>query len=414
MPTNCLRDSDCKAARPAEKLFKLFDGNGLHLAVLPTGGKVWRAAYRYAGKQQTKSFGPYPEVSLAEARQKRDELRAALRDGLDPMADRKATRSENRLHGKSRKWITLREASEEYWEGRKDLSSSYLANARRGIAMHLCTALGDRDIASITRVDLLAELKRMDAAGLHVYVRKVRMWADQVFEWAVENEKATINPAKLINPKKAFGQSKVESFSALTLRDVPAFRQRLAMEGELQSVLACKLLALTWTRTIELRMMEWSEIDEAEALWLIPEGKMKRAKDHLVPLSRQAVVLLKELKARSRRSRYVFPSDRTLERPMSENAVLYLIHRIGYKGKLTGHGFRSIASTWANERGYTPDAIERQLAHVPENKVRSIYNRAAYLPERRAMLQAYADWMDSCDVDAGVAQGRDTPAERLA
>jgi len=150
-------------------------------------------------------------------------------------------------------------------------------------------------------------------------------------------------------------------------------------------------------------MMEWSEIDEGEALWLIPEGKMKRSKDHLVPLSRQAMDLLRELKARCRGSRYVFPSDRVLTRPMSENAVLYLIHRIGYKGKLTGHGFRSIASTWANENGYKPDAIERQLAHVPENKVRSIYNRAEYLPERRAMLQAYADWLDSCNVDAGAA-----------
>lgn len=405
MPTNCLRDSDCKAARPTDKIFKLFDGGGLYLAVLPSGGKTWRIAYRFAGKQQTKSVGPYPEVSLAEARSKRDELKASLRNGSDPMADRKAARNESRLHGKNRKWITLQEASDTYWAGRNDISTSYRANAERGIAMHLCATLGERDVASITRIDLLAELKRMDAAGLHVYVRKVRMWVDQVFEWAVENEKATINPAKLINPEKAFGKSKVESFAALTLRDVPEFLQRLAMEGDLQSVLACRLLSLTWVRTIELRMMEWSEIDEGEALWLIPEGKMKRGKDHLVPLSRQAIALLRELKARSRGSRYVFPSDRTLMRPMSENAVLYLIHRIGYKGKLTGHGFRSIASTWANENGYKPDAIERQLAHVPENKVRSVYNRAEYLPERRAMLQAYADWMESGNVDAGVAQG---------
>jgi integrase len=395
MPTNRLRDSDCKAARPGAKLVKLFDGGGLHLAILPSGAKVWRISYRLAGKPQTKSFGPYPEVTLAEARKQRDALRHALRERVDPMAERKAGRSDRRQHGKSRKWLTLREASETFWEGRKDISPSYRANAERGIAMHLCATLGERDIASITRDDLLAALRVMDAAGLHVYVRKVRMWIGQVFDWGIENGHATINPAKLINPEKAFGRAPVQNFAALTLREIPDFMARLAMEGELQSVLACKMLALTWVRTIELRMMEWTEIDEDSALWLIPAGKMKRKREHLVPLSRQALGLLKELRARCRGSRYVFPSDRLLSRPMSENAVLYLIHRIGYKGRLTGHGFRSIGSTWANDRGYSPDSIERQLAHVPENKVRSIYNRAEYLVERRQMLQDYGDWMDS-------------------
>lgn len=409
MPTNRLRDSDCKAARPGAKLGKLFDGGGLHLAILPSGGKVWRISYRLAGKPQTKSFGPYPEVTLAEARRQRDALQTGLRGGVDPMAERKAQRSDQRQHGKSRKWITLSEASTTYWAGRKDLSPSYLANAERGIATHLCKAivntgkggfttipLGNRDIGSIGRDDLLAALRVMDAAGLHVYVRKVRMWIGQVFDWAVENGHASINPAKLINPEKAFGRAPVESFAALTLREIPEFMCRLAIEGELQSVLACRMLALTWVRTIELRMMEWSEIDEDQATWLIPAGKMKRKREHLVPLSRQALALLGELRARCRGSRYVFPSDRLLSRPMSENAVLYLLHRIGYKGRLTGHGFRSIGSTWANDRGFSPDAIERQLAHVPENKVRSIYNRAEYLIERRAMLQDYADWLDSC------------------
>ena len=396
MPTNTLKDSLCKAAKPAEKAFKMFDGGGLHLFVSPKGSKTWRIAYRVAGKPQTMSIGPYPEVSLADARAKRDELKATLRDGGDPMAPRRATR----------KGMTLRVASETYWAGRKDISPSYKANAERGIEMHLFKNLGDANIGSITRDSLLEQLTRMDAAGLHVYVRKVRMWIGQVFDWAVENGHATINPAALIKPEKAFGKATVESFAALTLREMPDFLTRLNMEATLQSVLACKLLAYTWVRTNELRMMEWSEIDEGEALWLIEAGKMKRRKDHLVPLSKQALSILREMKARSQGSIYVFPSDRRDDRPMSENAILYLIHRIGYKGRMTGHGFRSVGSTWANERGCTPDAIERQLAHVPENKVRSIYNRAAYLPERQAMLQAWADWFDSCaDVDAGGAQG---------
>lgn len=396
MPTNTLSDAKCKAAKPADKDYKLFDGGGLYLFVTTKGGKIWRLSYRVAGKPKTMSFGPFPGVSLAEARAKREEAKASLRDGVDPMAPRRATR----------KGMTLAEAAAEYWAGRKDVSESYRDNALRGIEMHLLPTLGDRNIATITRDDLLAELNRMDAKGLHVYVRKVRMWIGHVFEWAIEQQCATINPAALIRPEKAFGKAKVESFAALELRDVPDFMRRLAMERDLQSVLACRMLAYTWVRTNELRMMEWSEIDEAEAVWVIPKGKMKRARDHVVPLARQAVAILKEMWSRRRDSVYVFPSDRRDDRPMSENSVLYLIGRIGYKGRMTGHGWRSVASTWANERGYNEDAIEMQLSHVHKNAVRAIYNRAKYLDERRAMIQAHADWIDSCgDVDPGAAQG---------
>jgi integrase len=395
MPTNNLTDARCKAAKPADKAQKLFDGGGLHLFISPAGAKTWRVAYRLAGKPKTQSLGPYPAVSLAEARIKRESLKATLRDGGDPMAPRRA----------ARKGMTLREASETFWAGRSDLSDSYRDNAERGINMHLAGIL-DAHIGSITRESLLDELNRMNVAGLYVYVRKVRMWVGQVFEWAVEHRHASINPAALIRPEKAFGKATVESFAALTLREVPDFCQRLDLERDLQSVLACRMLAYSWVRTNELRMMEWSEIDEEQALWLIPAGKMKRKKDHLVPLSRQALAIIKEMRSRVGKSKYVFPSDRRDDRPMSENSVLYLIHRIGYKGRMTGHGFRSVASTWANERGCNPDAIEMQLAHTPENKVRAIYNRAKYLPERTAMMQAWADWFESCsEVNAGAAQG---------
>lgn len=383
MPTNTLTDARCKAARPAAKPAKLFDGGGLHLWISPTGAKVWRLAYRLAGKPKTISLGPYPAVSLAEARAKRDQHKATLRGGEDPMAPRRATR----------KGLTLSEASAEYWGGRKDLSASYVANATRGIEMHLSPTLGKRNVGSISRDDLMAELRRMDAKGLHSYVRKVRMWVGQVFEWAVEHGHADINPAALIRPEKAFGCAPVEHHPAVELRDVPDLVQRINLERDIQSVLACRMLAYTWTRTGELRMMEWSEVDRE--IWLIPAGKMKRRRDHVVPLPRQAQALLAEMRARARPgSPYVFPSDRRADRPMSENAILYLLHRIGYKGRMTGHGWRSVASTWANERGYSPDAIERQLAHVPTNEVRAAYNRAQYLPERRAMLQAWADWID--------------------
>ena len=388
MPTNTLTDARCRQARAGQKPQKLFDGGGLHLFVSPQGAKVWRLAYRLAGKPQTMSLGPYPQVTLAAARAKRDEIKGALRDGHDPMAPRRQQR---------RNAATLREACDAYWAGRGDLSASYRANGVRALEMHVLPTLGARPIASITRDDLLEVLTRMDAAGLHVYVRKVRMWMGQVFDRAVERGDAKVNPAALIDPRKAFGRRTVEHFAALTLPEVPALLQRLALERELQSVLACRLLALTWVRTAELRMMLWSEIDGD--LWRIPAGRMKRRRDHMVPLSRQALQILQQLRERARGSVYVFPAEHRIDRPMSENAVLYLLARIGYQGRMTGHGWRTVGSTWANERGYRADVIERQLAHVPGDQVRAVYNRAEWLPERSAMLQDWADWLDTSEVE---------------
>lgn len=395
MPTNVLTDARCRSAKPAERDYKLFDGGGLYLFVSAKGAKTWRIAFRVGGKQKTLSFGAYPQVSLAQAREQRDALKADLRTGSDPAAARRAKRTSPRFD----------EAVTTYWGGRSDISPSYRANALAALESHLYPQLGHLPIGLITRDDMLAALNVMDQRGLHEYVRKVRMWASQVFDWAIEQRYAAANPAKSIDPRRAFAKRAVEHFAAVELRDVPELLQRVALEPRVQSVLALRLLALTWTRTVELRMALWEEIDLGRGEWIIPAGKMKRKRDHVVPLSRQALELLAELKPRARGSAYVFPGDRSTARPMSENSVLYLLHRIGYKGRMTGHGFRSVASTWANTHGYNPDAIERQLAHVPENRVRAAYNRAAYLVERRQMLQAWADWLDECEAGAESSQG---------
>jgi integrase len=394
MPTNSLTDAKCRAAKGGPKPIKLFDGGGLHLWISSSGAKSWRWSYRVNGKPQTMSFGPYPDVSLQQARARRDEEKAKLRTGEDPMAVRRA----------ERKGITLREASNTYWQGRRDITDDYRTNALHGIERHLGPLLGDRNIGTITRADLLTALNAMDAAGLGSYVRKVRMWVSQVFEWAVEQRFASINPAALIRPEKAFSKTTTAHFAAVELGEVPELLRRLSLEGRLQSVLALRMLAYTWTRTVELRMMEWSEV--SADLWRVPGAKMKRKKDLLVPLPRQALALLAELKPRCRGSRYVFPAEHRIDRPMSENTVLYLLYRMGYKGRMTGHGWRTVASTWANENGFKADAIERQLSHTPEDKVRAAYNRAEYMPDRRAMLQAWADWLDSCEIDPSSAQGR--------
>jgi integrase len=381
MATNVLTDARCKGAKAGDKPVKLFDGQGMFLFCSPTGAKVWRLTYRIDGKAQTLVIGPYPAVTLAEARQKRDKVKAVLRDGQDPKAAQKARKAGR----------TLDDAHDAYWGGRKDLSASYLENERRAYEMHVQPVLGSRAIRDISRADVLEALNILDAKGKHDYVRKVRMWLAQVWDWALEQGEATDNPPRAIKPARAFGKQKKEHFAALEPREIPAFMERLAAEGELQSVLALKLLALTWVRTNELRFITWAEIQGDT--WIIPAGKMKRRRDHVVPLSDKAQELLAILKPRAGRSEYVFPADHRPDRPISENAVLALLYRMGYRGKMTGHGLRSVASTWANEAGYPPDVIERQLAHVPGDKTRAAYNRSIYLDQRRAMLEAWAAWL---------------------
>lgn len=381
MATNVLTDAKCKGAKPTDKPQKIFDGQGLFLFVSPTGAKVWRLTYRIDGKAQTLVIGPYPAVSLAEARQKRDEVKATLRAGADPKAAQKARKV----------GMTLDDAHTAYWSGRKDLSTSYLENERRAYEMHVQPMLGKRLMRDIARADVLECLNTLDAKGRHDYVRKVRMWLAQLWDWAIEQGEATENPPRSIKPERAFGKKPVEHFAALDLREVPAFMERLQAEGDLQSVLALRLLALTWVRTNELRFMRWDEI--SGDTWIIPAGKMKRRREHVVPLSKAAQELLAILKPRAGRSEYVFPADHRPDRPISENAILALIYRMGYKGRLTGHGFRTIASTWAHEHGYLSDAVEMQLSHAPENKVKSAYNRAQHLPLRRQMLEEFSAWL---------------------
>lgn len=306
MPTNTLTDSQCRSAKAGEKARKLFDGGGLHLYISPKGSKTWRLAYRFDGRPQTMSFGPYPEVSLAEARQRRDDAKAKLRDHINPIEHRKPSKQTN---------ISLEDANESYWEGRKDISDGYRRNAQRGIQTHLCPTLGKLTLREIDRERLLTALNVMDASGHHVYVRKVRMWVGQVFEWAIEQGYAESNPCEQINPRKAFGHHRKQHFAALDAKDIPEFLARLSFESELTSVIACKLLALLWVRTKELRMMKWAQVEPG--LWRLPASVMKSDEYHLVPLSKQAEALIEQMRQRSRGSEYVFPHETRLDRPMA-------------------------------------------------------------------------------------------------
>lgn len=378
MAINKLTDGGIRKIKPGVAPVKHFDGHGLYLYVTPGGSRLWRMAYRDQGKAQTVTFGAYPLVTLAMAREKRDAVRQALATGA-PVRTPKAKPT-----------ITLAGACTQYWGGRRDVTERYRANATASLDRHVLPLIGRLPLPEVGRAEVLDVLNRMDAAGLSVYLRKTRMWLSQVFDWGVEQALITANPCASIRPAKAFASVPVVNFAALELRDVPAFWQRLGLEAEIQSAMACRLLAYTWVRTAELRGMRWSEIDGD--LWRIPAARMKRRRDHLVPLSGPAMDIIARMRARSKGSEFVFPNDRRADRPMSENAILYLIGRIGYGGKMTGHGWRTVASTWANERGYSADAVEKQLAHAPEDKTRAVYNRADLLPERRVMLAEWAKW----------------------
>lgn len=383
MPTAKLTDAQCRSAKPRPKAYKLFDGAGLALVVLPSGAKSWRLFHRIDGKQQTATLGLYPAVSLADARRRAQEARQGPRKAAPAPAPS----------------LTLRAACQAYWAGRQDCTASYRDHALASLQHNLFAELGDSAVRDLTRAEVLRVLLLIDARGKPEAARRVRMWLAMVLDWCVELEHCQANVARTISAARAFRGRTVQHHASLPLAEVPAFIARLALEPPLQSVLATKLLALTWVRTGELRAMRWAELErDAEGVptrWRVPAARMKmrRGVDHLVPLSRQAVQLLAVLQQRAGSSPYVFPAERTPDRPMSEAAVLALIGRMGYAGRMTGHGWRSVASTWANEQGFHPDAIERQLAHMPADSVRAAYNAAQYLPERVKLLQAWADWL---------------------
>lgn len=386
---NKLTDARLRSLKPGPKAKKHSDGAGLYLFVSPTGAKSWRVGYRLHGAEQTAALGLYPDVSLAEARVKRDDLKAKLRAGEDPREVR------------TRSVPDLKTVIEAYWAGRDDVTQGYRDSALSCMARVFYPTLGRRAVNTIEQDDVMAALGPFNDAKKYDYVRKGRGWLSQVLDYAIQHKWTRHNAAAGINPRRAFGHKRVEHFASLRLHEVGDFLRRLDLEGDLLSVLACRFIALTWVRTKEARLAKFSDI--RDGVWTIDESVMKKRREHVVPLSPQALALVERIRALQFGGDLLFPGDRTPDRPISDSTVLALIHRMGYKGKMTGHGWRSVASTWANEAGYSPDAIERQLAHAPNDKVRSAYNRAQFLAERREMLAAWANWLDEQGAEAAPA-----------
>lgn len=388
-----LSDAAVRAAKPADTQFKLFDEGGLFLIVRPSGGKLWRLKFRHLGKEQQLTIGRYPDVGLKEARERRDEARKLIAAGGNPSFEKKKAAmvasigAANTFKAVADEFIAKRER-----EGVKEIT----AGKARWLLGQLEPTLGGRPIAEIEAYEVLDVLKRVELAGRHETAKRLLAFSGRVFRYGVATARASRNVAAdlqgaLISPKAKHHAAIIDPKGVGgLLRAIDGF------EGHPTTHWALRLAPHVFVRPGELRMAEWKELDLDAGVWRIPSSRMKMAREHVVPLSSQAVTILKEASALTAGGRFVFPSVRTHLRPMSENTLNAALRRLGYgQDEMTSHGFRSTASTLLNESGkWSPDAIERALAHGDSDSVRAAYHRGAHWAERVKMAQWWSDYLD--------------------
>ena len=387
-----LTDVQVRAARAADKPSKLADATGLFLLLHPNGSKYWRLKYRYAGKEKQLALGVYPEVTLAKARDLVLEARSLLKEGQDPVIERRATRARAAasatvtFEGIAREWMAARANK---W------APSYAEKVEAILSSNLFPRIGALPITSITAPMLLAALRPIESRGALEVVARARRWAGEVFRYAIATGRATDDPATVL--KGALRTAPVTHYPALRRHELGDFQRALQeYPGRAETRIALQILMLTFVRPGELRAAKWTEIDYDGAEWRIPAERMKMRSEHIVPLSHQAIALLTELRTLTCHSEYLFPGGQKRIPFMSENTLNKAIDVIGYKGRLVSHGFRATASTILNESGqFAPDVIERQLAHTERNKIRAAYNRAEYLAERQIMMQYWSDCLNA-------------------
>lgn len=380
-----------RRAKPEAKAYTLGDGQGLSLLVEPNGSKSWRFRYRYAGKPKMISLGVYPTITLAEARSRRDEARKIVAEGKNPSEVRKEQKlalriqSENAFEKIAREWHQMKSAK---W------SAGYASDIIEAFQNDIFPYVGARPVGEIKPLELLNVLRKIEKRGALEKMRKVRQRCSEVFRYAIVTGRAEFNPAADLS--SALEIHKSNHFPFLKSDDIPDFLRALdSYTGSRLVQIATKLLMVTGVRTIELRAALWQEFDLDNAIWEISAERMKMRRPHLVPLSTQALDLLNELKIITGNYRYVFPGRNDPNKPMSEASINQVIKRIGYGGKVTGHGFRHTFSTILHEMGYDSYCIEMQLAHVDKNIIRGTYNHAQYIDKRRDMMQWYSDYMFS-------------------
>jgi integrase len=395
-----LTDTEVRSAKPQEKQYKFFDGGGLFLLVTPQGGKLWRCKYRYDNKEKLLTFGAYPEISLADARRRRDDARRQIANGIDPGAVRKAQKQAVTEETETFEVI----AREWHIKFTPTWTSGHAATIMSRLERDLFPWIGKCPIAGIKASDLLAVLRRVESRGALESAHRIRTIAGQVFRYAVSTGRAERDPSGDL--KGALPQPGEKHHAAIIdPKEVSPLLQAIdGYQGHFVVKCALRLAPLFFVRPGELRNAEWAEVDLDEAVWNIPAHKMKMKQAHIVPLCKQAMEILTELKALTGASRYLFPSGRSFARPMSNNAILAALRRMGYdKDTMTGHGFRAMARTILDEvLQVRPDFIEHQLAHAVRDPNGRAYNRTAHLIERRKMMQQWADYLDKLKAGAKV------------
>lgn len=389
-----LTDAKIRNTKPGEKPIRLNDGGWLYLEIRPSGTKLWRFRYRIAGKENIFAIGEYPQVGLADARSARDEARELVKQGIHPAHHRKAQDlitvrdNANTFEAVTREWIAQKKPG---W------TAYYLRQVERFMESDVFPHIGALPVRSVTAAHLLEIIKRVEGRGAETVALLVRQWCSAVFRYAVATLRADGDPAAAL--RGAITRPKVEHRKPLSRAQITAFLKALdGFSGFRTTTLALRLALVTFVRTVELRAAEWSEIDFDRAEWRIPAERMKMREPHLVPLSTQALSLLRELHKLTGNQRWLFPNYRRPETCMTATTLNRALERMGFNGKdsigFSAHGFRATASTILNEAGYRADVIERQLAHKERNTVRASYNQAEYLAERRDMMQQWADLVD--------------------
>jgi integrase len=387
-----LTDTEIRKAKARGKAYRISDGGGLYLLITPVGSKLWRWKYRHDGQEKLMAIGKYPDVSLALARDRHTEARKLLASGIDPMAQRKADKtahaaqSANSFQSVAALWM-------EHWKDGK--SPRHVDYVQRRMEADILPCFGTRPIAKIEAPELVAMATAIEQRGARDIAKRALETTGQVFRYAIAHGHAERNPASEIKPSDILRSTRKVNYARVDTKELaPLLKAIEVYRGTPITRLAMKLIALTFVRTSELIGAKWAEFDVEAARWDIPAERMKMRTAHIVPLATQAVEVLEMLRTLSGETIWLFPGDRSASKPMSNNTILKALERMGYKGRMTGHGFRGLASTILHERGYAHEHIELQLAHAPRNAVSAAYNHALYLEPRAKMMQDWADFLE--------------------
>ena len=393
MKTNELTDVTVKNARPAEKPYRLSDGGGLYLHVGPTGGKLWRWSYEYNGKEKLMSFGPYPSITLAVARKLHKDAKAILVTGKDPMEERKRAKTGVLDPGIStfgkitKHWL-------EHWG--KGKTSRYVQTVKFRLEKDILPKVGEKPIEEIETTEIVKLLGEIQKRGALDIAKRDLQTVKQIFRYAVAHGHVRFSPVAQIMPKDVIVSREVTNFPRVEPHELPQLLKDIELyRGTQLTRLAMKLMALTFVRTNEMLSAEWSEFDFEGCRWNIPKGHMKQKKaPHIVPLARQTIEVLELISQITGKGRLVFPGTGPVNPTMSNGTIDAALDRMGYEGRMTGHGFRGVASTILHESGYTHEHIETQLAHGKKDKVSGAYDYAKYLVPRTKMMQDWADYLE--------------------